>query len=389
VTPRPAALLRGRKHIMSIRPYRDIQRRRSRKIFVGSVPVGGDAPITVQTMTNTLTSDVAATVEQIRRCEEVGVDIIRVSCPDEDSTKALKQIVRQVKVPVVADIHFHYKRGIEAAKAGAACLRINPGNIGSPARVREVIQAAKDHGCSMRIGVNGGSLERHLLEKYGEPCPEAMVESALDHARILEDHDFREYKISVKASDVFLTVAAYQALAEATDAPLHLGVTEAGGLRTGTVKSSIGIGSLLWAGIGDTIRVSLSAEPVEEIKAGFDILKSLNLRTRGVNIIACPSCARQGFDVIRTVEKLEQRLAHISEPISLSIIGCVVNGPGEAAMTDLGFTGGGKDAGMMYVSGKPDHKVGNDEMVERIVAQVEARAAVLRAAREATSKAAE
>jgi (E)-4-hydroxy-3-methylbut-2-enyl-diphosphate synthase len=295
----------------------------------------------------------------------------------------MPEICRAANVPIVADIHFHYKRGIEAAKAGAACLRINPGNIGSPARVKEVIQAAKDHGCSMRIGVNGGSLERHLLEKYGEPCPEAMVESALDHARILDDNDFREYKISVKASDVFLTVAAYQQLAEATDAPLHLGVTEAGGLRTGTVKSSIGIGSLLWAGIGDTIRVSLSAEPVEEIRVGFDILKSLNLRTRGINIIACPSCARQGFDVIRTVEKLEQRLAHISEPISLSIIGCVVNGPGEAAMTDLGFTGGGKDAGMMYVAGKPDHKVSNDEMIEKIVVRVEAQAAAMRAAKAA------
>jgi (E)-4-hydroxy-3-methylbut-2-enyl-diphosphate synthase len=295
----------------------------------------------------------------------------------------MPEICRAANVPIVADIHFHYKRGIEAAKAGAAVLRINPGNIGSPARVREVIQAAKDHGCSMRIGVNGGSLERHLLEKYGEPCPEAMVESALDHARILEDNDFHEYKISVKASDVFLTVAAYHQLADATDAPLHLGVTEAGGLRTGTVKSSIGIGSLLWAGIGDTIRVSLSADPVEEIKVGFDILKSLNLRTRGVNIIACPSCARQGFDVIKTVEKLEQRLAHISEPISLSIIGCVVNGPGEAAMTDLGFTGGGKDAGMMYVSGRPSHKVSNDEMIEKIVERVEAQAAAMRSAKAA------
>lgn len=369
--------------INHLRPWRSIPRRKSRKIRVGNLELGGDAPILVQSMTNTPTADASATIDQIRQLEEAGADIVRVSCPDEDSTAAMPEICRAARVPIVADIHFHYKRGIEAAKAGAACLRINPGNIGSPARVREVIQAAKDHGCSMRIGVNGGSLERHLLEKYGEPCPEAMVESALDHARILEDHDFREYKISVKASDVFLTVAAYQALAEATDAPLHLGVTEAGGLRTGTVKSSIGIGSLLWAGIGDTIRVSLSAEPVEEIKAGFDILKSLNLRTRGVNIIACPSCARQGFDVIRTVEKLEQRLAHISEPISLSIIGCVVNGPGEAAMTDLGFTGGGKDAGMMYVAGKPDHKVSNDDMIEAIVARVEARAAALRAARAA------
>jgi (E)-4-hydroxy-3-methylbut-2-enyl-diphosphate synthase len=375
--------------INHIRPWRTITRRKSRQIRVGNVLVGGDAPITVQSMTNTPTSDAKATIEQIRGLEEAGADIVRVSCPDEESTAAMPEICRAAKVPIVADIHFHYKRGIEAAKAGAACLRINPGNIGSVARVKEVIQAAKDHGCSMRIGVNGGSLERHLLEKYGEPCPEAMVESALDHARILDDNDFHEYKISVKASDPFLTVAAYHQLAEATDAPLHLGVTEAGGLRTGTVKSAIGIGSMLWAGIGDTIRVSLSAEPVEEIKAGYEILKSLGLRTRGVNIISCPSCARQGFDVIRTVEALEARLAHIQEPISLSIIGCVVNGPGEATMTDLGFTGGGKDAGMMYVSGKPDHKVSNTEMIDRIVAQVEARAAVVRAAKEAAAQAAE
>ncbi len=364
-----------------IRPWRRIERRRSRQIQVGSVKVGGDAPISVQSMTNTPTADAGATIDQIRRLEEAGADIVRVSCPDEESTAAMSQIVRAVNVPIVADIHFHYRRAIEAAKAGVAALRINPGNIGSPARVREVVQAARDHGCSMRIGVNAGSLERHLLEKYGEPCPQAMVESALDHARILEDHDFREYKISVKASDVFMTVAAYQLLAEATDAPLHLGVTEAGGMRTGSVKSAIGLGSLLWAGVGDTIRVSLSADPVEEVKVGYDILKSLGIRTRGVNIISCPSCARQGFDVISTVEALEKRLAHISEPISLSIIGCVVNGPGEAAMTDLGFTGGGKDAGMMYVSGRPDHKVSNAEMIDRIVAAVEAKAEGLRAGR--------
>ena len=366
-----------------VRPWRMIERRESRRIHVGSVPIGGGAPIAVQSMTNTPTPDVKATVEQIRRLEAAGADIVRVSCPDEDSTAAFSQIAKSVSVPLVADIHFHYKRGIEAAKAGAACLRINPGNIGSMDRVRDVVQAAKDHGCSIRIGVNGGSLERHLLEKYGEPCPEAMVESALDHARILEDLDFREYKISVKASDVFLTVAAYAALAEATDAPLHLGVTEAGGMRIGSVKSAIGMGNLLWAGIGDTIRVSLSADPVEEIKVGFDILKSLGLRTRGVNIIACPSCARQGFDVIKTVETLEARLAHISEPISLSIIGCVVNGPGEAMFTDLGFTGGGKGAGKMYVSGKPDHNVSNDEMVDHIVELVERRAEQMRAAKEA------
>src|SRR6202795_3111483 len=326
---------------MSVRPYRDIHRRKSRQIRVGSVPVGGDAPITVQSMTNTLTSDVAATVAQIKRAERAGADIVRVSCPDQESALALKQIVRQVEVPIVADIHFHYKRAIEAAESGAACLRINPGNIGSAERVREVIKAAKDHGCSMRIGVNAGSLERDLLEKYGEPCPEAMVESALDHAPILEDNDFFEFKISVKASDVFLAVAAYQALADACDYPLHLGVTEAGGLRSGTVKSSIGLGMLLWSGIGDTIRVSLSADPVEEIKVGFDMLKSLGLRRRGGTVISCPSCARQQFQVIKTVEVLEERLAHITTPLTLSVIGCVVNGPGEARETDIGFTGGG------------------------------------------------
>jgi (E)-4-hydroxy-3-methylbut-2-enyl-diphosphate synthase len=366
--------------LSSIRPWRRIERRPSRKIRVGAVEVGGDAPISVQSMTNTLTADAHATIAQVRALEEAGADIVRVSCPDEASTAALADIVRAAKVPIVADIHFHYRRAIEAAIAGAACLRINPGNIGSSERVGEVVRAAKDHGCSMRIGVNAGSLENHLLEKYGEPCPEAMVESALYHAALLEERDFRDYKISVKASDVFLAVAAYQALAEATDAPLHLGVTEAGALRIGTVKSAIGIGSLLWAGIGDTIRVSLAADPVEEVKVGHDLLRSLGLRARGVNIIACPSCARQGFDVIRTVETLEQRLAHISEPISLSIIGCVVNGPGEALLTDLGFTGGGKGAGMVYVAGAADHKVGNDEMIEHIVELVEARAKDMRGA---------
>jgi len=359
---------------MSIRPYRDIQRRKSRKIYVGKVPVGGDAPITVQTMTNTLTSDAKATIEQIRRCEEAGVDIIRVSCPDEASTAALPEIVRAVNVPIVADIHFHYKRAIEAAKAGAACLRINPGNIGSAARVREVVQAAKDHGCSMRIGVNAGSLEKHLLEKYGEPCPEAMVESALDHARILEDHDFREFKISVKASDVFLAVAAYQGLAEACDYPLHIGITEAGGQRIGTVKSSIGLGMLLWSGIGDTLRVSLSAAPEEEVKVGFDMLKSMNLRHRGVNVISCPSCARQQFDVIKTVEVLEQRLSHITTPMTLSVIGCVVNGPGEARETDIGFTGGGKGTHQVYLAGQPAHRLQDEDIVQHLVRLVEAKA---------------
>jgi len=366
-----------------IRPWRNIYRRESRKIWVGSVPVGGDAPISVQTMTNTLTTDVKGTVEQIQRCAEAGADIVRVSVPDEASSKALKEIVRESPVPIVADIHFHYKRGIESAEAGAACLRINPGNIGDSKRVKEVIRAARDHGCSIRIGVNAGSLEKHLLEKYGEPCPEAMVESGMDHIRILQDNDFHEFKISVKASDVFLAAAAYQGIADATDAPIHLGITEAGGLMSGTIKSAIGLGNLLWMGIGDTIRVSLSADPVEEVRVGYEILKSLGLRHRGVNIISCPSCARQGFDVIRTVEALEERLAHIKTPMSLSIIGCVVNGPGEALMTDVGFTGGGAGAGMVYLAGKQSHKLSNDQMIEHIVEQVEKKAAELDAAKAA------
>ena len=366
----------------ALRPWRQIDRRKSRKIRVGKVEVGGDAPITVQTMTNTPTTDIGATIDQIRRMEEAGADIVRVSCPDKESTAAFREIARAAVVPLVADIHFHYKRGIEAAEAGAACLRINPGNIGSADRVREVIKAAQDNGCSMRIGVNAGSLENHLLEQYGEPCPAAMVQSALDHVKILQDNDFHEFKISCKASDLFMMVAAYQQLAEAVDCPLHLGVTEAGPYRIGTVKSAIALGSLLWAGIGDTIRISLAADPVEEVKVGFDILKSMGLRHRGVNIIACPSCARQGFDVIKTVEALEARLSHISEPISLSIIGCVVNGPGEAMVTDLGFTGGGAGAGMMYVAGKPDHKVGNAAMVEHIVELVEQKAADMKSVRE-------
>ncbi len=365
-----------------IRPWRNIYRRKSRQIHVGNVPVGGDAPISVQTMTNTLTHDVKATIEQVQACAEAGADIVRISCPDEASTKALKEIVAESPVPIVADIHFHYKRGIEAAEAGAACLRINPGNIGSPERVREVISAARDHGCSMRIGVNAGSLEKHLLEKYAEPCPEAMIESGLDHMRILQDNDFHEFKISVKASDVFLAAAAYQGLAEATDAPIHLGITEAGGLTSGTIKSAIGLGNLLWMGIGDTIRVSLSADPVEEVKVGYEILKSLGLRHRGINIISCPSCARQGFDVIKTVATLEDRLAHIKTPMSLSIIGCVVNGPGEALMTDVGFTGGGAGHGMVYLAGKQDHRLDNDSMVDHIVDLVEKKAEELEAAQQ-------
>jgi len=366
-----------------VRPWRNIYRRQSRQISVGPVKVGGDAPISVQTMTNTATTDVAATVAQVQACAEAGADIVRISVPDEASARALREIVRESPVPIVADIHFHYKRGIEAAEAGAACLRINPGNIGDAARVREVIGAARDHGCSIRIGVNAGSLEKHLLEKYGEPCPEAMVESGLDHIRILQDNDFHEFKISVKASDVFLAAAAYQGIAEATDAPIHLGITEAGGLMSGTIKSAIGLGNLLWMGIGDTIRVSLSADPVEEVRVGFEILKALGLRHRGVNIISCPSCARQGFDVIRTVEALEQRLDHIKTPMSLSIIGCVVNGPGEALMTDVGFTGGGAGSGMVYLAGKQSHKMSNEQMIDHIVAQVERKAAEIEAARAA------
>ncbi|MEM9032403.1 MAG: flavodoxin-dependent (E)-4-hydroxy-3-methylbut-2-enyl-diphosphate synthase [Pseudomonadota bacterium] len=367
----------------AIRPWRNIYRRQSRQIMVGNVPVGGDAPISVQTMTNTDTTDVAATVAQIQAAADVGADIVRVSTPDAASTAALKEIVRESPVPIVADIHFHYKRAIEAAEAGAACLRINPGNIGKADRVREVIKAARDHGCAIRIGVNAGSLEKHLLEKYAEPCPEAMVESGLDHIKILEDNDFHEFKISCKASDVFLAAAAYQALADATDAPIHLGITEAGGLISGTIKSAIGLGNLLWMGIGDTIRVSLSADPVEEIKVGYEILKSLGLRHRGVNIISCPSCARQGFNVIKTVEILEKRLEHIKTPMSLSIIGCVVNGPGEALMTDVGFTGGGAGAGMVYLAGKQSHKMTNEEMVDHIVSEVEKKAAEIDAAAEA------
>jgi (E)-4-hydroxy-3-methylbut-2-enyl-diphosphate synthase len=365
---------------MTVRAYREIQRRKSRQVRVGKVLVGGDAPITVQSMTNTLTTDAEATIRQIEALTRAGADIVRVSCPDEGSTAALKEIVRRSEVPIVADIHFHYKRAIEAAKAGAACLRINPGNIGSSERVREVVKAAKDYGCSMRIGVNAGSLERDLLERYGEPCPEAMVESALTHAKILEDNDFFEFKISCKASDVFLAVAAYQQLAEACDYPLHLGITEAGGLVGGTVKSSVGLGMLLWGGIGDTIRVSLSADPVEEIRVGYEILKSLQLRRRGVTVIACPSCARQQFNVIKTVEALEERLAHITTPITLSVIGCVVNGPGEARETDVGFTGGGNGTHQVYLAGLPDHRLKDADIVEHLARLVEEKVKAIEAA---------
>ena len=357
-----------------------IKRRVSRKIWVGSVPVGGDAPIAVQSMTNSDTNDVAATVAQINRLEAAGVDIVRVSVPDMDAAEAFGRIKQLVKVPLVADIHFDYKIALRVAELGVDCLRINPGNIGSSERVAEVVRAAKANGCAIRIGVNGGSLERHLLEKYGEPCPDALVESALDHIKLLQDHDFHEYKVAVKASDHFLAVAAYQQLAAAVDCPLHLGITEAGGFVGGTVKSAIGIGSLLWFGIGDTIRVSLSAEPEDEVRVGFEILKALGIRNRGVRVVSCPSCARQGFDVIRTVQALEERLQHIRTPMSLSVLGCVVNGPGEARETDIGITGGGNGKHMVYLSGVTDHHVQDADMIEHIVRLVEAKAAEIEAA---------
>ncbi len=362
----------------NIRPFRNIKRRKSKTIFVGKVAVGGDNPISVQSMTNTLTTDIKGTITQISELAEAGADIVRVSCPDKDSTLALKEIIKHSSVPIIADIHFHYERAIEAAKSGASCLRINPGNIGSISRVREVIKAANDYNCSIRIGVNGGSLEKDILEKYKEPCPEALVESALKNIRILEDNNFFNFKISAKASDIFLAVNSYRKLAETCDYPLHLGITEAGGYFPGTVKSSIGLGLLLMEGIGDTIRVSLSASPVEEVKAGLEILKSLNLKNRGVKIISCPSCARQAFEVIKTVEILEQRLSHIKESLTLSIIGCVVNGPGEASQTDIGLTGGGKGNNMVYLSGLQNHKVPSENIIDHIVELVEKKAEELR-----------
>ena len=357
--------------MMSVRPYRDIIRRKTRQIKLGDVLVGGDAPISVQTMTNTLTSDAYKTLKQIEKVSELGADLVRVSCPDEDSTRSLKEIVKSADIPIIADIHFHYLRAIESAQAGAACLRINPGNIGNEKRVKEVVKAAKDYGCSIRIGVNAGSLEKRILEKFREPCPEAMVESALFNAKILQENDFNEFKISVKASDVFLTMSSYILLSEKIDCPLHVGITEAGGLRSGTVKSSIGIGNILRLGIGDTIRVSLSADPTEEIKVAYEILKSLGLRRKGVTVIACPSCARQQFDVIETVRLVEERLEHITTPLTVSIIGCVVNGPGEARETDLGLTGGGKGTHQVYISGITDHVIKNKNIVDHIVEQVE------------------
>ena len=356
---------------MEIRPHRIINRKKTKKIMVGTVPIGGDSIISVQSMTNTITSDIPNTVKQIIDLEKAGADIVRVSCPDEASTLALKEITKEVNVPIVADIHFHHKRAIEAAKNGASCLRINPGNIGANDRVIEIIKAAKDYNCSIRIGVNAGSLDRKLLEKYKEPCPEALVESAMYNVKIMEDNDFFNFKISVKSSDVFLAVKSYEQLSEACDYPLHVGITEAGGLLTGSIKSSIGIGQLLMQGIGDTIRVSLSADPVEEIKAGYEILKSLSIRARGVQIISCPSCARQAFPVIDTVKILEEKLAHITKPITLSIIGCVVNGPGEAAQTEIGLTGGGQDNNLLYLSGIPHEKVPSGEIITKIVKLVE------------------
>ena len=356
---------------MEVRPHRIINRKKTKEIKVGNISVGGNSQISVQSMTNTLTTDVKATIKQIHSLEEVGADIVRVSCPDEDSTKALKDIVKEVKVPIVADIHFHYKRAIEAAKMGASCLRINPGNIGSKDRILEVVQAAKDHNCSIRIGVNAGSLDKALLEKYKEPCPDALVESAMYNVKLLEDNDFFNFKISVKSSDVFLTVKAYRKLSKECNYPLHLGITEAGGLITGSIRSSIGIGQLLMDGIGDTIRVSLSSDPVDEIKSGYEILKSLGIRSRGVNIISCPSCARQAFPVIETVKELEKKLSHVKKPITLSIIGCVVNGPGEAAQTEIGLTGGGQDNNLLYLSGIPHTKVASTEIIDKVVQLVE------------------
>ena len=352
---------------MNIRPYRHIERRRSKKIKVGNISVGGDAPISVQTMTNTPTTDIDLTLDQIEKCVEAGADIIRVSCPDKDSTTALKQLVRLSPIPIVADIHFHYLRAIEAADAGAACLRINPGNIGQANKIKEVISAAKQNQSSIRIGVNAGSLEKNILDKYGEPTPEALVDSALAHIQILKEHDFQDYKVSVKASDVFLAVAAYTQLADIDDCPLHIGITEAGSLRAGTVKSSIGLGNLLWSGIGDTIRVSLSADPAEEVRVAYELLKSLGLRRRGVTVISCPSCARQQFDVIKTVQEVEERLQHITDPITVSIIGCIVNGPGEAKETDIGLTGGGKGNHQIYVNGITDHIIRNENVADYVV----------------------
>ncbi len=356
---------------MSIRPFRDIIRRKTREIKVGKIKVGGNNPISVQSMTNTLTTDIKSTINQINEIQSEGADIVRVSCPDESSSKALKEIVKHVDVPIVADIHFHYKRAIEAAESGASCLRINPGNIGNVQRIKDVIKAARDNECSVRIGVNAGSLEKDILEKYREPCPEALVESAMRNIKILEDENFFNLKISVKSSDVFLSIAAYRQLSKAVDYPLHLGITEAGGFISGSIKSSIGLGTLLLDGIGDTIRISLSDNPVEEVKIGNEILKSLNLRERGVKIISCPSCARQGFQVIETVKVLEKKLSHIKTPITLSIIGCVVNGPGEAAMTDIGITGGQNGNNMLYLSGVQTEKVLTNNMIEKIVDEVE------------------
>ena len=362
---------------MSIRPFRDIKRRKTKVIKVGGVKVGGDNPISVQSMTNTLTTDIKATINQINEIHSEGADIVRVSCPDEQSSKALREITKHIDIPVVADIHFHYKRAVEAAENGASCLRINPGNIGSTDKIKEVIKAAKNNSCSIRVGVNAGSLEKDILEKFKEPCPEALVQSALRNIKILEDEDFFNLKVSVKSSDVFLSIAAYKQLSRETDYPLHLGITEAGAFLPGSVKSSIGLGSLLLDGIGDTIRISLSDNPVEEVKIGNEILKSLNLRNRGVRIISCPSCARQGFKVIETVKILEQRLSHIKTPITLSVIGCVVNGPGEAAMTDVGITGGQKGSNMLYLSGVKKEKVLTNDMITKVVSEVEKKATEL------------
>ena len=358
---------------MSLRPFRDIKRKKTRVINVGKLKIGGDNPITVQSMTNTLTTDIKGTIKQIEDLVNEGADLVRVSCPDKDSTNALKEIVKNTTVPIIADIHFHYKRALEAADNGAKCLRINPGNIGDREKLSEVIKAAKNNDCSIRIGVNAGSLEKDILEKFKEPCPEALVESAMRNIKLIEDNNFFNFKLSVKSSDVFLSVAAYRLLSKKTNYPLHLGITESGSFIPGSVKSSIGLGMLLHEGIGDTIRVSLSDDPVKEIKIGNEILKSLNLRSRGVKIISCPSCARHGFEVIEIVNKLEKKLSHIKTPITLSIIGCVVNGPGEASYTDIGITGGGKDSSMLYLNGIQNKKISNEEIISRVVEIVESK----------------
>tara|TARA_B100000941_G_C28457116_1_gene528586 strand:+ start:89 stop:1186 length:1098 start_codon:yes stop_codon:yes gene_type:complete len=359
---------------MNIRPFREIKRKKTNEVKVGNVLIGNNNPISVQSMTNTLTTKTKSTIKQINSLAEEGADLVRVSIPDKESSYALKEISKHSSVPIIADIHYHYKRALEAAENGAKCLRINPGNIGDRNKIKEVVKAAKNNDCALRIGVNAGSLERDILEKYKEPCPEALVESAQRNIKIIEDEDFYNIKVSVKSSDVFLSIGAYRQLSKICQYPLHLGITEAGSFIPGSVTSSIGIGSLLLDGIGDTIRISLSEDPVKEVKIGNEILKSLQLRNRGVKVISCPSCARQGFDVIKTVKILEEKLSHIKTPMTLSIIGCVVNGPGEASQTDIGITGGGKDSSMLYLNGAQFSKLSNKSIISKVISLVEKRA---------------